>query len=131
MSLLTLEKATTYNSICMNLQADKQIQLVCVVNNKGRIIAGQPKKFPSTFGDEKSFEVFLMEIALEFSMKREFDSKFGTVEYVFSKRRWINVISIPLGDDVLVIISQNDVEPQTIVKKFMPQMKTSLQNLVI
>jgi len=125
MSLLTLEKTATYNSICMNLQAEKQIQLACVVNNKGRIIAGQPKKFPSSFGDEKSFEVFLMEIALEFSMKREFDNKFGTVEYVFSKRRWANIISIPLNDNVLVIISQIVVEPQAIIKKFMPQMEKS------
>lgn len=131
MSLLTLEKTLTYNSICMNLQADKQIQFACVVNNKGRIIAGQPQKFLSTFGDEKNFEVFLMEIALEFSMRREFDNKFGAVEYVFSKRRWANVINIPLDNNVLVIIFQNTVEPQTIVKKFMPIMETNLQNLVI
>jgi len=114
----------------MDIQANKQIQLACIVNNRGRIIAGQPKKFPTVFGDEKSFEVFLMEIALEFSMKREFDNKFGAVEYVFSKRGHTNVTCIPLDNDVLVIVSQNTVEPQEIVKKFILPLERNLQNLV-
>jgi hypothetical protein len=131
MSLLTLEKTTMYDSSCKNLLKDKQIQLACVVNNKGRIIAGHLGKFPSGFEDERNFEVFLMEIALEFSMKREFDNKLGFVEYVFSKRKWANVISIPLQDDVLVIITPNNMEPQEIVKKCMPLLETSLINSVI
>lgn len=131
MSLLTLEKTTMYDSICKNLLENKQIQLACVVNNKGRIVAGHLGKFPSGFEDERSFEVFLMEIALEFSMKREFDSKLGMVEYVFSKRSWANVTSIPINDDVLVIISPNNMEHQEIVKKCMSFLETSLRNLVI
>ena len=131
MSLLTLEKTTMYDSICKNLLENKQIQLACVVNNKGRIVAGHLGKFPSGFEDERSFEVFLMEIALEFSMKREFDSKLGMIEYIFSKRRCANVTSIPINDDVLVIISPINKEPQEIVKKYHVLLETSLRNLAI
>ena len=131
MSLLTLEKTTMYDSICKSLLENKQIQLACVVNSKGRIVAGHLGKFPAGFEDERNFDVFLMETALEFSMKREFDSKLGMVEYVFSKRRGVNITSIPINDDVLVIISPNNMEHQEIVKKCMSFLETSLRNLVI
>lgn len=125
MSLLTLEKTTMYDSICTNLLEDKQIQLAFFVNNKGRIVAGHPKKIPDEFEDERNFEVFLMEIALEFSMKREFDSKLGLVEYVFLKRKCVNITSIPVQDDVLVIVSRSHIQPQEIVKKCTSLLKTS------
>lgn len=117
MSLLTLERAIAYDTACSKLMEDKQIQSVCVVNNKGRIVAGQFGKFCDN-KTEKWIEVFLMEIALEFSMKREFDSKFGFVEYTFSKRGLVNVMCIPVNDDdVLVVISQRNIVPMEIVKK--------------
>ena len=113
----------------MNLLNDKQIQFACVVNNKGRIVTGQFDKIP--IGFDKDFEIFLMEIALEFSMKREFDNKFGKVEYIFSKRSGVNITCIPFNDDVLAIISQKHVEPQEIIKKCMFFLEPSVMNLVL
>jgi len=125
MSLLTLEKTVIYDSMCVNLLNDKRILFAGIVNNRGRIITGTFEKFPECFENHKNFEVFLMEIALEFSMKREFDKNFGSVESVLSRRSWANVMCVPIDDNVLVIISHSNVRSQDILKKCTPVLEVN------
>jgi len=120
LSLLTIEKTVIYDSMCMNLLNDKRILYAGIVNDKGRIVTGSFEEFPKCFECHKDFEVFLMEIALEFSMKREFDKNFGKIDSVISKRGLANVICVPIADNVLVIVSHSNVPSQDILKKCTP-----------
>ena len=119
MSLLTFEKSLIYESVCTQLQQNKEIQFAGFVNNKGRMVAGQVGNQFTKFEDEEG-AVFLMETALEFSMKNEFNKRFGMIEYVFSKRGSANIICIPIHENILVIISENHIEPQKIIEKYTP-----------
>ena len=125
MSLLTLEKTVIYDSMCMDLLNDKRILYAGIVNNKGRIMTGSFEALPECFENRRSFEVFLMEIALEFSMKREFEENLGKIDSVITKRSWANVMCVPIVDNVLVIISHSTVQSQDILKKCAPVFETS------
>ena len=124
MSLLTLEKTVIYDSMCMDLLNDKRILYAGIVNNKGRIMTGSFEALPECFENRRSFEVFLMEIALEFSMKREFEENLGKIDSVITKRSWANVMCVPIVDNVLVIISHSTVQSQDILKKCSPVFET-------
>jgi hypothetical protein len=128
MSLLTVEPQIIYESICTKLLENRDLNFVGVVNNKGRIIAGQFGKIYANFENKNQFEMFLMEIALEFSMKHEFNNKFGLIEYVFSKRRSANIFCMPINEAILVIISENYFEPGIILEKCLPVLETSFKD---
>lgn len=126
MSLLTFEQSLAYESVCKQLQQNEEIQFAGFVNNKGRMFAGQTEGQFAKLGDEEE-AVFLMEIALEFSMKNEFNKRFGTIEYVFSKRGTANIICMPVHENILVIISLSHIEPQKIIEKCTPVIQTTLE----
>ena len=88
-------------------------------------MTGSFEALPECFENRRSFEVFLMEIALEFSMKREFEENLGKIDSVITKRSWANVMCVPIVDNVLVIISHSTVQSQDILKKCAPVFETS------
>ena len=61
--------------------------------------------------------MFVMEIALDFSMKNEFNDVLGNVEYIVTKRKKTNIVCIPLDKLILVIVTDNHVSVDGIVKK--------------
>lgn len=124
MSLLTLETSKIYESICAKLLQNKEIQFVGFVNTRGKIIAGQAGNQFSKFENDEG-SVFLMETALEFSMKNEFNNRFGEIEYIFSKRNSVNITCIPIHENVLVIISESNVEPQKILERYKSVFQTT------
>lgn len=126
MSLLTLETSKIYESICAKLLQNKEIQFVGFVNTRGKIIAGQAGNQFSKFENDEG-SVFLMETALEFSMKNEFNNRFGEIEYIFSKRNSVNITCIPIHENVLVIISESNVEPQKILERYKSVFQTTLE----
>jgi len=126
MSVLTFEKSLIYESVCAELLQQKEIQFAGFVNKKGRIVAGQVGNKFTKFEDEEG-TVFLMETALEFSMKNEFNGRFGLIEYVFSKRNSANITCIPIHENILVIISETHLEPQKILENFRPIIQKALE----
>lgn len=124
MSLLTVEKDELYELLCSKLLQNSEIQFVGVVNKKGRIIAGRFGNDEFTKFDENyGLDVFLMETALEFSMKNEFNNKFGKMEYVFSKRNSANITCIPIHENILVIITESNFEIHKIIEKYTPDIQ--------
>lgn len=128
MSLLTIEKSKIYESICTKLLVNKEIEFAGFVNKKGRIIAGQfgCDEFAG-FEENYGLDVFLMETALEFSMKNEFNKRFGIVEYVFSKRGSANITCIPIHENILVIITKNHLEIQKILERYTQDIQKTLE----
>lgn len=127
MQTLTLEKSLIYESVCNKLIQNNEIQFVGLVNNKGRMISCQINEQFSKFEDNEK-EVFFMETALEFSMKNEFNTRFGMVEYVISKRNSANIICLPINEYVLIIITKINVDPQKILEKYFPIIKKDLED---
>lgn len=99
MSLLTVQENMVFDSLSSQLVQDNDVVFAGFLSNKGRMISYKS----AIYNDEKNLEIFLMETALEFSMKKEFDDTFGPVEYVITRREKINVVCIPIHDVYLVI----------------------------
>ena len=60
---------------------------------------------------QKQDEMMFMELALRVRMRREFDAEFGPVHFSMSYREKVIVMSFPLSnDDVLLISSEKEMD---------------------
>jgi len=116
MSLLTSNQFISCDILCSRLIQDSAILYSGFVNNKGRIVTSS-KNNSLKFHDEKSLEIFVMEIALEFSMKNGFNDILGKIQYTVTKRDKFNVLCIPMDDLILVMIVNDSVSIEKIVRK--------------
>ncbi len=60
---------------------------------------------------QKQDEMMFMELALRVRMRKEFDSEFGEVHFSMSYREKVIVMSFPLAnDDVLLVSTEKDLD---------------------
>jgi hypothetical protein len=88
-------------------------------------MAGGMKKGLMSLEAQKQDEMMFMELALRVRMRREFDHQFGEVHFSMSYRDKVIVMSFPLtNDDVLLISSEKDLDfgkiPFKILKIILP-----------
>ena len=135
MSLLTEDKFLSCDLLCSRLMQNSEILFSGFVNNRGRMITSG-RNNSLYFHDEKSLEMFVMEIALDFSMKNEFNDVLGAVEYAVTKRKDTNILCIPMDEFILVIIVKSHISVDGIVKKIyhtlskFSKMEASLDELI-
>jgi len=79
------------------------------INSRGHLIAGGMKEGLFSLEDQKQDEMMFMELALRVKMRHEFDAEFGKVHFSISYRDKVIVMSFPLSnDDVLLVSSEKD-----------------------
>lgn len=119
--------------ICQKIvKLDPKMRSARIINSRGHLIAGGMKKGLMSLEAQKQDEMMFMELALRVRMRREFDSEFGEVHFSMSYRDKVIVMSFPLAnDDVLLVSSEKDLDfgkiPFKILKIIMPlksKMKT-------
>lgn len=82
-----------------------------IINSRGHLVAGGMKKGLMSLESQKQDEMMFMELALRVRMRSEFDSEFGQVHFSMSYRDKVIVMSFPLAnDDVLLISSEKDLD---------------------
>lgn len=129
MSLLTSDEFLSCDFLCSELIHNPEILFLGFVNNKGRMVTCRNDSL--TFHNEKSIEMFVMEIALDFSMKNEFNDVLGNVEYSITKRKNTNIVCIPMDQLILVIVADNHAGIDEIVKKVYPIMSKLTKTEII
>ncbi len=111
-------KIFDYAKICDSVLAiDSKIRFVGVVNERGRLVAGGMKPNVEPLESEKDDEMMFMELALRVKMRKEFDKQLGCVNFALASRERALTISVPIGDDVLYIVSEPDADYTVIPKK--------------
>ena len=115
MSLLTSNKFISCDLLCSKLMQNSDVSYSGFVNKRGRTVTCG-KNTSLKFHDEKSLEMFVMEIALDFSMKNEFNDILGKVEYTVTKREDFAVLCIPMDELILVIITNACHNVEKVVK---------------
>jgi len=116
MSLLTSDEFLSCDLVTSRLMKNSEVLFSGFVNNRGRMVTCE-KNNSLNFHNEKSLEMFVMEIALDFSMKNEFNEVLGNVEYFVTRRKNINVVCIPINEFLLVVIANNHISVEKVVKK--------------
>ena len=98
--------------ICQKIiKLDPKMRSARIINSRGHLVAGGMKKGLMSLEAQKQDEMMFMELALRVRMRREFDAEFGEVHFSMSYREKVIVMSFPLAnDDVLLVSSEKDLD---------------------
>ena len=119
-SVVELEK------ICQKIvKLDPKMRSARIINSRGHLMAGGMKKGIMSLEAQKQDEMMFMELALRVRMRHEFDHEFGQVYFSMSYREKVIVMSYPLAqDDVLLVSSEKEIDfgkiPFKILKLIVP-----------
>jgi len=88
---------------------DPNMRSARIINNRGHLVAGGMKQGLLSLEAQKQDEMMFMELALRVRMRHEFDKEFGEVHFSMSYRDKVIVMSFPLAnDDVLLVSSEKE-----------------------
>ncbi len=115
--------------ICQKiLKLDTKMRSARIINSRGHLMAGGMKKGLMSLEAQKQDEMMFMELALRVRMRHEFDKEFGQVHFSMSYREKIIVMSFPLAnDDVLLVSTEKELDFGKIPFKIL-KIITSLKN---
>jgi len=81
------------------------------INSRGHLTAGGMRDGIFSLEAQKQDEMMFMELALRVRMRHEFDKEFGEVHFSMSYRDKVIVMSFPLvNDDVLLISCEKETD---------------------
>ena len=75
------------------------------INSRGHLTAGGMKDGLLSLEAQKQDEMMFMELALRVRMRHEFDAEFGEVHFSMSYRDKVIVMSFPLNNDDVLLVS--------------------------
>jgi len=96
--------------ICQKItNLDPNMRSARIINSRGHLVAGGMKQGLLSLEAQKQDEMMFMELALRVRMRHEFDKEFGEVHFSMSYRDKVIVMSFPLAnDDVLLVSSEKE-----------------------
>ncbi len=97
--------------ICQKIiKLDSNVRSARFINSRGHLTAGGMKDGIFSLEAQKQDEMMFMELALRVRMRHEFDKEFGEVHFSMSYRDKVIVMSFPLtNDDVLLISCEKEI----------------------
>ena len=106
-----------YEEKCQSLLKEPEIRFAGFINHMGHLVAGGMKKGMSPLEDEADMRKLYMELILRVSTRKEFDYSLGPVEYSASRREKAVMLSFPIGNKVLLVSAETDVNIDETAKK--------------
>ena len=110
---------------CEKLLEDKQLRFVGVINKLGNLVAGGFRHEVIPFETEAKRRMMYMQMALEISMRKDFDEVLGEIDYIASKRKNALMITIPINGKVVLISAKPYSVTEEIVSKVIKVFKNS------
>ena len=102
---------------CNEFLRDDEIRFVGVVNNMGNLIAGGLSNRVDWIETDEKRRMLYMQMALEISMRKDFDDTLGEINYVSTNRKNIMMITIPLNNNILLISAKRTAFVEEIIAK--------------
>ncbi len=115
-----VEKSNEYYPFeekCQSLLKEPEIRFAGLINHMGHLVAGGMKKGMSPLEDEADMRKLYMELILRVSTRKEFDYSLGPVEYSDSRREKAVMLSFPIGNKVMLVSAETDVNIDETAKK--------------
>lgn len=105
-----METVEELEQICQDIiDLDPKIRSARFISARGHLTAGGMKDGVFSLEAKKHDEMMFMELALRVRMRHEFDTEFGIVHFSLSYRDKVIVMSFPLSnDDVLLVSREKD-----------------------
>ncbi len=119
-SMSQVEKSNEYyvfEQKCQNLLKESEIRFAGLINPMGNLVAGGMKEGLKPLEDDADMRKLYMELILRVSTRQEFDQTLGVVNYSASRREKAVVLSFPIGNKVLLIPADANVNIDETAKK--------------
>ncbi|NNM02872.1 MAG: hypothetical protein HKP26_04810 [Nitrosopumilus sp.] len=117
MSSTTVEDIKKLDKACRELSNEDKIRHVGVINKLGKLIAGGFKEGTSPLLDPDKVAMTYMQLQLDFKMRQELDEVLGPIDYIASRRTKQLIISVPIGEELVIITAEPDADDKEIIKK--------------
>jgi hypothetical protein len=92
--------------ICQKIiKLDPMMRSARIINSRGHMVSGGMKKGLLSLEAQKQDEMMFMELSLRVRMRHEFDNEFGIVHFSMSYRDKVIVMSFPLTNDDVMLVS--------------------------
>jgi hypothetical protein len=105
------ETRSNFDVICKEVfELDEKIRSARIINGKGKLAAGGMREGLKSLEDAKKDEMLFMELSLRVRMRHEFDEEFGKVEFSLSYRGKVILTSFPIGENVLFVSSERQLD---------------------
>ena len=102
-----MDNVEELESICQDiLKLHPKMRSARFINARGHLVAGGMKDGLLSLEAKKQDEMMFMELALRVRMRHEFDNEFGVVHFSLSYRDKVIVMSFPLSDDNVLLVSR-------------------------
>jgi hypothetical protein len=101
-----MDNVEELENICKKIiKLNSKVRSARFINSRGHLTAGGMKDGIFSLEAQKQDEMMFMELALRVRMRHEFDKEFGEVHFSMSYRDKVIVMSFPLVDDNVLLIS--------------------------
>ena len=113
---MQVKEAYIYDNACHQMLQISGVRFAGIINKHGRKVAGgfTPKITPLE-KDTKKIEMLMMELALDLSMRKEFDNSLGGIRAIVSYRKNVNVITVPHGENFMLLSTEPESDIQEII----------------
>lgn len=117
MGILSAEDITKLDLACTTLSEEDKLRHVGVINELGRLVAGGFKKGVTPILGEDKIRMVYMQMQLDFNMRQELDDVLGPIDYITSRRTKQLIISVPIGENLVLITAEPDADDKKIIKR--------------
>lgn len=117
MGILSAEDIKKLDDACIALTEEDKIRHVGVINELGKLVAGGFKKGVKPLLAEERIRMVYMQMQLDFNMRQELDDALGPIDYIASRRKNQLIISVPIGENLVLITAEPDADDKKIIKK--------------
>ena len=104
---------------CVKLLEEPEIRFAGMINYMGNLIAGGFKRGIKPLVDDSEKRKMYMEVVLRVSTRKDFDYNMGPVKYAASRREKVVMLSFPMGNKVLLVSADPEVDIDKTAKKIM------------
>lgn len=114
-------------SVCDEiLNLNPNIRFAGIISSKGKLLTGNKKKGIRSFINPRNEEMLLMETALGVRMRKEHDSRLGSVNFTISYGDKLVSMSFPLEDEILCVSTEKNIDLATMPFLILRILETNL-----
>ena len=117
MVILTADEIKKLDDACSKLSEEDKVRHVGVINQLGHLVAGGFRKGVTPLLEDQKVTMTYMQMQLDFRMRQELDDVLGPIDYIASRRTKQLIISVPIGDNLVLITAEPDADDRKIIKK--------------
>jgi len=105
------------DKLCLQVfKFDRRVRYAGVLDDTGRVIAGGMRKGISSLGRASEDLRLMANLTIQRGTEKTWDQYFGKIQYTFVKREKVNILLFGLGEDLMLITTQPDVDLEQIAQ---------------